>query len=98
MARAVRARAWLRGRVEGEQGQGNGTDVTALGLNPNPNLVALTLTLTRGRAACDEGGRRYCAGSRKSSDAKALNCSLLSSDGCEGKGAGMEEAEGIRGE
>ena len=62
-----------------------------MGFNPNPNVA---LTLTRGRAACDGGGRRYCAGSRKSSDAKALKCSLLSSDGCEGKGAGMEEVFG----
>ena len=48
------------------------------------------------QAACDGAGGRYCAGSRNSS--KALNCSLVSSDGCEDAGQGMEEGcgEGVR--
>merc|ERR1719174_2118151 len=46
------------------------------------------------QAACDGGGRRYCAGSRKSSDAKALKCSLLSSDGGDaGADGGGESGE-----
>ena len=49
-----------------------------------------------GRGACDGAGGRYCAGSLNSSDAKALKCSLVSSDGCEDGGQGMKEGCGER--